>query len=420
MNNPLMSLLKKAAASIVTAGTQYLTSSNLWGSTSRSGVTVDEIRALNVVTVYACVRILSETLASLPLILYERLPRGKNRAQSHPLYKILHDSPNPDMNSFTFRETLMAHLVTWGNAYAEIEWETNMVDVKHLWPLRPDCMQVLRVDGVVQYKYTLPSGAGYITLPPSRVFHVPGMGFDGLIGYAPITFAREAIGLALATEEFGARFFGNGAASGGVLEHPAHLSKEAQDNLRKSWNDMHQGLSNQHRIAILEEGMKFSKTSIPPDDAQFLETRKFQRNEIASFFHIPPHMIGDLERATFSNIEEQALEFVVYTMRPWLIRWEQAINTKLLNPLDEGQYFSEFLVDGLLRGNQQARFTSYATGRQWGWLSANDIRELENQNPLPGEEGNIYLNPLNMVPALQLLQPNNNQGKGGTSGTQIN
>jgi HK97 family phage portal protein len=183
---------------------------------------------------------------------------------------------------------------------------------------------------------------------------------------------------------------------------------------------MHQGLSNQHRIAILEEGMKFSKTSIPPDDAQFLETRKFQRNEIASFFHIPPHMIGDLERATFSNIEEQALEFVVYTMRPWLIRWEQAINTKLLNPLDEGQYFSEFLVDGLLRGNQQARFTSYATGRQWGWLSANDIRELENQNPLPGEEGNIYLNPLNMVPALQLLQPNNNQGKGGTSGTQIN
>jgi len=378
---------------------------NLYWRRSNTGASVTETTALSVVTVYACVRILSETLASLPLHLYKRLERGKHRAIEHPLYQILHDIPNPEMNSFTFRETLMAHLVTWGNAYAEIEWD-NYTKVKALWPLRPDRMQVWRENDQIIYKYYLPNAAGMVTLPSYRVWHIPGLGFDGLVGYPPITLAREAIGLSLATEEFGARFFGNGAAPGGVLEHPAKLSKEAQENLRKSWNEMHSGLSNQHRLAILEEGMKWSKVGIPPDDAQFLETRKFQRNEIASFFHIPPHMIGDLDRATFSNIEEQALEFVVYTMRPWLVRWEQSINQKLLNPDERADYFAEFLVDGLLRGNIQARYQAYATGRQWGWLSANDIRELENQNPLPGEEGDIYLNPMNMVPALQLLRTN--------------
>jgi len=376
---------------------------NLFWRRSNTGVSVTETTALSVVTVYACVRILSETLASLPLLLYKRLGRGKQRAVEHPLYQILHDVPNPEMNSFTFRETLMAHLVTWGNAYAEIEWD-NYTKVKALWPLRPDRMQVWRENGEIVYKYLLPNSAGIAVLPSYRIWHIPGLGFDGLIGYSPITLAREAIGLSLATEEFGARFFSNGAAPGGVLEHPAKLSKEAQENLRKSWNEMHSGLSNQHRVAILEEGMKWSKVGMPLNDAQFLETRKFQRNEIASFFHIPPHMIGDLERATFSNIEEQALEFVVYTMRPWLVRWEQSINQKLLTPDERAEYFAEFLVDGLLRGNIQARYQAYATGRQWGWLSANDIRELENQNPLPGEEGDIYLNPMNMVPALQLLQ----------------
>lgn len=376
---------------------------NLYWRSSNTGLSVTETTALSVVAVYACVRILSETVASLPLFLYKRLDRGKQRAGDHPLYPLLHDVPNPEMNSFTFRETLMAHLVTWGNAYAEIEWDS-YTKVKALWPLRPDRMQVWRENDQIVYKYYLPNSAGMVTLPAYRVWHIPGLGFDGLVGYPPITLAREAIGLSLATEEFGARFFGSGAAPGGVLEHPGKLSKDAQDNLRKSWNEMHSGLSNQHRLAILEEGMKWNKIGIPPDDAQFLETRKFQKNEIASFFHIPPHMIGDLERATFSNIEEQALEFVVYTMRPWLVRWEQSINQKLLNPDERADYFAEFLVDGLLRGNIQARYQAYATGRQWGWLSANDIRELENQNPLPGEEGDIYLNPMNMVPALQLLQ----------------
>lgn len=211
--------------------------------------------------------------------------------------------------------------------------------------------------------------------------------------------AREAIGMALATEEYGARFFGNGAKPGGVLEHPGKLSKEAQDRLRTSWNEMHQGLSKQHRIAILEEGMSYKQIGIPPEDAQFLETRKFQLNEIARIFRIPPHLVGDLERATFSNVEQQSIDFVVHTIRPWLVRWEQAIKLKLFTPTERRRFFAEFVADGLLRGDIKSRYEAYAIGRQNGWLSADDIRELENMNPLPDDTGKVYLVPLNMVPA---------------------
>jgi len=377
---------------------------------SRTGVSVTEDSALHSVAVWACVRILSETLASLPLILYRRLPKGKERAVDHPLYNLLHIQPNPEMTSFTFRETLMAHLVTWGNAYALIDWQDYTTPLA-IWPMRPDMVQVKRVDNKIVYRYTLLGQGQTVELPSYQVLHIPGLGFDGLIGYSPIHMAREAIGLAMATEEFGARFFGNNAQPGLALKHPAKLTNEAAERLKKSWEEAHQGLSNAHKIAILEEGMDITKIGIPPEDAQFLETRKFQRNEIASFFHIPPHMIGDLERATFSNIEQQSLEFVIYTMRPWLVRWEQAINTKLILP-NQQDYFAEFLVDGLLRGDTVSRYQSYATGRQWGWLSANDIRELENLNPIPG--GEDYFMPLNMYPmGSSPVEPTANQGKSG-------
>jgi len=369
------------------------------GRPSYTGVAVNERTALNNVAVFACVRLLSETLASIPLPLYRRLTkRSKRRAFEHPLYSLLHNSPNPEMTSFNFREALMAHLVLWGNAYAEIDWDMPTGRPRALWPFRPDKMSIKRDNGKLFYHYRLPDGAE-VTLPSYRMLHIPGLGFDGVVGYSPIHMAREAIGLSLATEEFGARFFGNGAKPGGVLEHPGKLGESAQENLRKSWNEMHKGLSNQHRIAILEEGMKYQQVGIPPDDAQFLETRKFQRAEIASFFHIPPHMIGDLEHATFSNIEHQGIEFVVYTMRPWFVRWEQMISKKLLGPNERTEYFAEFLVEGLLRGDVESRYKAYATGRQWGWLSANDIRELENMDPLPGDQGNIYYVPMNMLPA---------------------
>jgi len=369
------------------------------GRNTATGVSVTEKTALQSVAVFACVRILSETLASIPLPLYRRITtRSKRRAYEHPLYSLLHDAPNPEMTSFNFREALMSHIVLWGNAYAEVDWNINTGRPRALWPLLPNKMRVKRVNGGLFYYYRLPDGQEKI-FPALNIFHVPGLGFDGLIGYSPIHMAREAIGLSLATEEFGARFFGNGAKPGGVLEHPNKLGAGAQENLRKSWNEMHQGLSNQHRIAILEEGMKYHQVGIPPDDAQFLETRKFQRSEIASFFHIPPHMIGDLERATFSNIEHQGIEFVVYTMRPWFVRWEQVISKKLLWPDERKDYFAEFLVEGLLRGDVESRYKAYSVGRQWGWLSANDVRELENMDPLPDDQGNIYYVPMNMLPA---------------------
>lgn len=370
-----------------------------FSESSATGVRVDERNALNSVAVFACVRILSETLASVPLPLYRRMTvRSKRRAYEHPLYSLLHDAPNPEMSSFNFREALMSHLVLWGNAYAEIDWNMNKGRPRALWPLLPNKMRVKREKGDLYYYYRLPDGQEKI-FPAINIFHIPGLGFDGLIGYSPIHMAREAIGLSLATEEFGARFFGNGARPGGVLEHPGKLGTPAQDNLRKSWSEMHQGLSNQHRIAILEEGMKYHQIGIPPEDAQFLETRKFQRSEIASFFHIPPHMIGDLEHATFSNIEHQAIEFVVYTMRPWFVRWEQVISKKLLFPNERRDYFAEFLIDGLLRGDVESRYKAYSVGRQWGWLSANDVRELENMEPLPDKQGDIYMTPMNMTPA---------------------
>jgi HK97 family phage portal protein len=361
---------------------------------SRTGVNVTEESALHSVTVWACVRLLSETLASLPLFLYERTEsKGKQKAIDHPLYTLLHNSPNPEMNSFTFRETLMAHLITWGNAFALIDWE-DYTTIKAIWPMRPDMVMVNREEGKIIYRYTVPREGRSIILPAYRVLHIPGLGFDGLVGYSPITMAREAIGLMMATEEFGARFFGNGAQPGLVIKHPGTLKKESRDNLQTSWNDAHKGLSNSHKAAILEEGMSIEKIGIPPEDAQFLETRKFQRGEIASFFHIPPHMIGDLEKATFSNIEQQSLEFVMYTMRPWLVRWEQSINMKLLNPL-ERNYFAEFLVDGLLRGDFVSRTAGYWQAIQGGWLSPNEVRELENKNPRKG--GDDYLQPVNMV-----------------------
>jgi HK97 family phage portal protein len=293
---------------------------------------------------------------------------------------------------------MTGHLATWGNAYADIRWSADG-QAKELWPLRPDKMKEVKYNdkGRLTYIYTLPDGQDTV-LDYGRVFHVPGLGFDGLVGYSPITMAQNAIGLAMATEEFGSKFFRNGAKPGGVLRHPGKLSEPAKDGLRTAWEKLHKGLTNSHRVAILEEGMDYTQIGIPPNDAQFLETRKFQLQEIARIFRIPPHMLADLERATFSNIEHQSIDFVVHTIRPWLVRWEQCIKNKLINGRDRDAYFAEFLVDGLLRGDSKSRNEAYAVGRQWGWLSANDILEMENKNPI-GEQGDIYITPMNMIPA---------------------
>lgn len=229
-----------------------------------------------------------------------------------------------------------------------------------------------------------------VRLQPSDVLHVPGLGFDGLVGYSPIAMAKNAIGMAIACEEYGAKFFANGATPGGILEHPGVVKDP--ERVRESWNSAFGGSSNANKVAVLEEGMKYTPISISPEQAQFLETRKFQINEIARIFRIPPHMIGDLEKSSFSNIEQQSLEFVKYTLDPWVCRWEQSMQRVLLSPDEKKNYFFKFNVDGLLRGDYQSRMNGYAVGRQNGWMSANDIRELENLDRIPEEEGgDLYL-----------------------------
>ena len=369
---------------------------------STSGKHVNERSAMQMTAVYACVRILSESIASLPVHLYQNETEGsKVRAVKHPLYRILHDEPNPEMTSFVFRETLMTHLLLWGNAYAQII-RNGKGEVIGLYPLMPNRMTVDRdVFGRICYCYQMQDSdahtgkTGNVTLKPSDVLHIPGLGFDGLVGYSPIAMAKNAIGLSIATEEYGARFFANGATPGGILEFPGTVKNP--ESIRESWNKGFSG-NNAHKVAILEEGMKYTPISISPEQAQFLETRKFQIDEIARIFRVPPHMVGDLEKSSFSNIEQQSLEFVKYTLEPWIIRWEQSLNRALLSETEKSDYFVKFNVDGLLRGDYQSRMNGYATGIQNGFLSPNDVRRLENWDLIPDElGGNKYMCNGNMI-----------------------
>jgi HK97 family phage portal protein len=274
-----------------------------------------------------------------------------------------------------------------------------------LYPLMPDRMKVDRDEnGQLYYEYTVydadevqgrngtdKKAAGKsVKLHPTDVLHIPGLGFDGLVGYSPIAMAKNAIGMAIACEEYGAKFFANGAAPSGVLEHPGTIKDPTR--VRESWQATFGGSGNANKVAVLEEGMKYTPISISPEQAQFLETRKFQIDEIARIFRVPPHMVGDLDKSSFSNIEQQSLEFVKYTLDPWVCRWEQAMVRALLTPEEKKKYFFKFNVDGLLRGDYQSRMSGYATARQNGWMSANDIRELENMDRIPAEQGgDLYL-----------------------------
>ena len=382
-----------------TAGSGY--AFYMGGSTA--GKTVTERSAMQMTAVYSCVRILAEAIAGLPLHVYQyNNDGGKDKALKHPLYHILHDEPNPEMSSFVFRETLMTHLLLWGNAYAQI-LRNGKGEVIGLYPLMPNKMTVDRDDkGHLFYQYQRSNDEAIksdsmVILSPQDVLHIPGLGFDGLVGYSPIAMAKNAIGLAIATEEYGAKFFANGAAPSGVLEHPGTIKDPAK--VRESWNTTFGGSGNAGKVAVLEEGMKYTPISISPEQAQFLETRKFQINEIARIFRVPPHMVGDLEKSSFSNIEQQSLEFVKYTLDPWVIRWEQSIMRTLFTPEEKKKYYVKFNVEGLLRGDYQSRMTGYATARQNGWMSANDIRELENLDRIPAEEGgDLYLINGNMLP----------------------
>ena len=370
---------------------------------SSAGKIVNERSAMQMTAVYSCVRVLSEAVAGLPLHLYRYTDGGsKEKAIDHPLYFVLHDEPNPEMTSFVFRETLMTHLLLWGNAYAQII-RNGKGEVVALYPLMPNRMTVDRDEkGQLYYEYQTSTDearttkGGTVRLKPSDVLHVPGLGFDGLVGYSPIAMAKNAIGLAIAAEEYGSKFYANGAAPSGVLEHPGVLKDPAK--LRDSWTQTFGGSSNSNKVAVLEEGVKYTPISIAPNEAQFLETRKFQINEIARIFRVPPHMIGDLDRSTFSNIENMSLEFVKYTLEPWLVRWEQSMMRVLISQNDKSQYFIKFNVDGFLRGSYQERMQGYSVGIQNGFMCPNDVRSLENMDLIPEElGGNNYMVNGNMI-----------------------
>lgn len=373
-----------------------------------SGKRVSERTAMQTSAVYACVRVLSEAVAGLPLHFYRQTDGGKEKAVDHPLYFLLHDEPNPEMTSFSFREALMTHLLLWGNAYAQVI-RNGKDEVVALYPLMPDRMAVSRDDrGFIYYEYrTSPDDpdtgkkGDTVVLKPHEVLHVVGLGFDGLVGYSPIAMAKNAIGLGMAAEEYGSKFYSNGATPGGVLQHPSVLKDPAK--LRESWEAAFGGTGNSHKIAVLEEGMTYNKISISPNEAQFLETRKFQTEEIARIFRVPLHMIGDLEHATFSNVEELSLDFVKFSLEPWLVRWEQSLSRCLLTEDEKrsGLYF-HFNADGLMRGDYESRMRGYATARQNGWMSCNDIRSLENLDLVPSEQGgDLYLVNGNMLPLVQ-------------------
>jgi len=376
------------------------------GRRTGAGVDVSEESALTFSAVYGCVRILAESAASLPLKVYRRAgARGKATARQHWAWSLLHDAPNPEMTAVVWRELGMVHVLTWGNAYSRIEWAGNGA-ARAVWPIHPSRVTVRRsAAGAVFYEVrpdptTDPPGGHPAILEPADMLHVPALGWNGLVGLSPVRLAREAVGLGQAAEAFGSGFFGHGARPGGVLSVNQALDPKARAKIAEAWEAAHQGVERAGRVAVLGLGASFTATTIPPEDAQFLETRRFQVGEIARIFRVPPHMLADLERATFSNVEHLGLEFVMHSLRPWLVRWEQELNRKLFGTAGTAGLYCEHAVDGLLRGDQASRFNAYAVGRQWGWLSADDVRAFENLPPLADGAGSVYLQPLNMVPVL--------------------
>jgi HK97 family phage portal protein len=350
---------------------------------------------LRVGAVYSCVRVISETVATLPCILYRRLPDGgKERAIDHPLYWVLHDTPNLFQDVTQFFEMMTGHVVLRGNAYAMIGFKGGTTT---LTPLHPEKVKVKTAQGGTYKFYEYSDSGAIMTIRPEAMLHIYGLSSDGLVGLSPIELAMRTVSLAKKQEVYADRMFTNQASPGGVLRHPGKLSKEAAERLKVDFERKYSGAEKSGSTMLLEEGMEWQTVGLTNEQAQFLQGRKFSRNDIATWFRMPPHKIGDLEHATFSNIEHQALEFVTDTIRPWLVRWERALMRALFTEAERKEYAVEFLVDAIVRGDIQTRYNAYAIGRQWGWLNVDEIRAKENMNPLPDGQGKIYLSPLNMA-----------------------
>jgi HK97 family phage portal protein len=375
------------------------------GGATTAGVTVNERTALSDPTVFGCVRVLADTVGQLPLKVFRVSPSGRTVDRQHPLYTLLHDLPSPELTPYELKSTLQGHLALWGNAFAEVVRD-GLGNIKSLWPLRPDMMQRERDSaGNRVYLYRLPSGElvkwtwSNPARTPSPILHIRGLGGDGWTGYAPLSLLRQSIGLTVAASDYGARLFSNGARPGGVLQTAGTLSPAVRDAMKQSWEAAHRGLTQAHRIAVLEAGVTWQQVGINPDDAQFLETRKFQVAEICRIFRVPPHMVADVERSTSwgTGIEQQQIGFLQYTLMPWLVAWEQALARDLLTLQGWSTHQIRFVVDGLLRADIKTRYEAYQIARQNGVLSADEWRALEDQEPIAGEGGDDYWRPANMV-----------------------
>jgi HK97 family phage portal protein len=359
-----------------------------------AGIDVNESTALKFSPVFAAVRKISETIASIPLFVYQEGEKGKKKDTKHPLYPMLHLRPNPEQTRIQMWEALMAHLLLWGNCYCHIQQDLLGRPIA-LWPLDPSRMEVTRpvANGPLVYEYRLTDSGEKLYFPSWEILHIAGLGFNGTIGYSIISLAREGIATGLAYEEYAGRFFSNNATPAGFIEIPGDVSDSQVKAIRSDWYKNYGGVSRSQLIGVIGQGMKFNPISINHTDAQYLESRKFTVTEVCRWFNIAPHMIFDLERSTNNNIEQQSLESVIYTFRPWCVRIEQAIQVKLIA---ENNVSVEHRLEGLLRGDTAARTAYYIAGIQNGWLCPNDIRELETLELI--EDGDIYLRPLNMIP----------------------
>ena len=362
----------------------------------QAGMTVTHDTAYQLSAVFSCVRVIAETVGQLPWRVYRALPNGgRDVIADSPISAILQRRPNPEMTAFTFRETMLAWALTWGNGYAEIVRDA-AGRVAELWPIAPDRVNPTRDRETRELFYEISNPQGPKTLVPAAdMFHIHGLGFDGIEGYSVISMAARSIGLGLAADQFGASFFGNNTVVGGILKHPATLSDAAQSRIKEDWASRRQGPMESHRPMILEEGMSWEQLGIPPEDSQFLETRKFQVQDICRWFRVPPHKVADLERATFSNIEHQSIEFVTDTILPWCLRLEQEADRKLFGRRAPSSIYTKLSANALLRGDAKSRSEFYRTMWNLGVFSINEIRELEDMNPI-GSDGDQRFVQLNM------------------------
>lgn len=361
-----------------------------------AGISVTPESSLRSTAVFACLRVLSEGVAGLPLHVYRRDGDNRDRASDHPLYNVLHRQPNPYQSSYEWRALNMVWLLQYGNAYNEIVRDP-AGNVAELWPLHPARMMLKAENGGLVYTYYPPNGSA-TSLPFNSVLHLKGLSTDGFLGLSPITAARQSIGLSMAAEKFGARYFGHGSRLGGILEVPHALKNNEQaKELRASWEDAHKGIDHSHKIAVLEGGMKYTPFAVNNEEAQWLDSRRFGVEDIARIFRVPPHMLADLSKANYSNVDALDRAFVQHSLTPWLVNAEQAYSLKLLKPSERSTYFAEHDLKGILRGDHESRMRGYQAGIYAGIYSPNDCRQFENLNPREG--GDTYLQPVNLAPS---------------------